>query len=1083
MVVSIRVEAVVGSVSVKFGNVRARMAIGAGVTIALTVALVGVVSTPAYAALPSLSGSIGMTGNRPSATRLPSPISGQVDASVDVATGNLEVTTRGFTLRGVNTGVPIGATFNSNAGNLGSVSNLTANGWTFGFAGTGGLAAATGGVAYTGGDGSTWLFVPVSGSTTAFTSPAGLNATLVATVSGGAVTGYTLTYLTSSAVVTFDGDGTPTSVADKNGNTATIANAGGVPVSVVAPAGPSAARTASVSYSSATHTTTISQTNGALTRNVKYVKDSNSNLTGFVDAEGHTTTFAYSGGRITSITSAAGAVTNFSYDSTGKVMQVDQLNTSSGSPGTSTTRLSYPSGTQTLMAGPDTSTGTAISVGPHTTYTIGTGFLVSNATDPMGRQRAATYNPANLAVATSTNGSGATAGTTTGTYGANSGQSLTSVAAPGGATSTAAYANTSPASQYLPSSTTGDSGNSSTFTYNGSGNPLSSQNTALAATATLTYNPDGTVATATAPGNGTNVTGYGYNTDHQLVTVTPPTGTSLGVKTSTYDGFGRVATTTDGKGVTVTYGYDKIDRLLSTSFSGTTHNVVNTYDNAGRIKTRVDGLGTTTYTYDQLGRLTARVNTVAGGTISYGYDKASNLISTTDSRGTTTNAFDASGTATQMTYVHNAGTQVLGFATDNRGRRTDQWLQTDPTHAYWAVHTHTNYDTSGRVSEVIGETGPSSTSHTTVMDILYCYNSSTPAPTCGSGAATDHSKLQWSKDALSGQVTAYSYDGGGRLTGAAQTGGTGANTYAYTYDANGNRLTATVTGAAPSSQTFTANAANQITSTGYSYDGTGNLTADTTGTNTYNGAEQMTAVTRAGGTYAYTYAGASQNEVLSETTPTHGNFALVYGRTDQQGQPVVEQVIINGTATGYVEHDPVTGQPLMLRTSSGIESLYVFDGTGNPTALITDYQATAYNYAYDPYGVPTLTAGGGGGGAQQNPYLFKGGIQDRTTGWVHFGARWYDPATGRFTQQDTLDAPLDPANANRYAYAGDDPLNNLDPAGSLTQSQQCGFAFLFIGTLEATITGAAVGSSFPVAGTIAGAVVGLGFGIAGVLAC
>ena len=65
----------------------------------------------------------------------------------------------------------------------------------------------------------------------------------------------------------------------------------------------------------------------------------------------------------------------------------------------------------------------------------------------------------------------------------------------------------------------------------------------------------------------------------------------------------------------------------------------------------------------------------------------------------------------------------------------------------------------------------------------------------------------------------------------------------------------------------------------------------------------------------------------------------------------------------------------------------------------------------------------------QNPYLFKGGIQDRTTGWVHYGARWYNPGTGRWTQQDTLDNPLDPANANRYAYAGDDPTNNNDPAG------------------------------------------------------
>ena len=181
--------------------------------------------------------------------------------------------------------------------------------------------------------------------------------------------------------------------------------------------------------------------------------------------------------------------------------------------------------------------------------------------------------------------------------------------------------------------------------------------------------------------------------------------------------------------------------------------------------------------------------------------------------------------------------------------------------------------------------------------------------------------------------------------------------------------------------------------------------------------------------------------------PTHGSHQLVYGRTDQQGQPVVEQVNFNGS-TGYVEHDPVTRQPLMLRTSNGIQTLYVSDGTGNPVALLTDYSTQSYAYKYDPYGTAVLTTGGGNVGTQQNPYLFKGGIQDRTTGWVHFGARWYDPTTGRWTQQDTLDAPLNPANANRYAYAGDDPINGSDPTGrylSQCQSQAINLAIGAIG--------------------------------------
>ena len=135
----------------------------------------------------------------------------------------------------------------------------------------------------------------------------------------------------------------------------------------------------------------------------------------------------------------------------------------------------------------------------------------------------------------------------------------------------------------------------------------------------------------------------------------------------------------------------------------------------------------------------------------------------------------------------------------------------------------------------------------------------------------------------------------------------------------------------------------------------------------------------------------------------------------------IEEQLKVGTDTSYVENDLVTGQPLMLRTSSGIQALYVYAGTGSPVALLTDFASQAYAYSYDPYGVAVLTQSSGGNGEVQNPFLFQGGIKDRATGWVHFGARWYNPSTGRWTQQDTLDAPLDPTNANRYAFAGNDP--------------------------------------------------------------
>ena len=58
---------------------------------------------------------------------------------------------------------------------------------------------------------------------------------------------------------------------------------------------------------------------------------------------------------------------------------------------------------------------------------------------------------------------------------------------------------------------------------------------------------------------------------------------------------------------------------------------------------------------------------------------------------------------------------------------------------------------------------------------------------------------------FTGQVTAFSYDAGGRLLTVTQSGGVTNNTYTYTYDADGNRKTAVVTGSNPATQTLTFN--------------------------------------------------------------------------------------------------------------------------------------------------------------------------------------------------------------------------------------------------------------------------------------
>ena len=460
--------------------------------------------------------------------------------------------------------------------------------------------------------------------------------------------------------------------------------------------------------------------------------DGYGNWISFTDPAGKVTKFGYDSGRISAITPPTGGATKLTYDTSGRVTQIERVNTSAGSPGNAITRITYPSSTQTLVAGPNTDPAVPVASGPRTTYTLNTGGRVTSAMDPMGRAQAKTYT-GDFDTLTATQGTGTTSGTTTNTYGANTGQSITVSASQGGAAGQAEYANTAANTKYLATSSTDDSGNKSLYTYNGAGNALTSSD-ALAATATLGYNTnlDGTVVSALAAGNGTNKTLYGYNNLHELTDLTPVTGSSLGARAFTYDAWARPLTATDGRGNTTTYSYDAVGRLIGTSFSDGTPAVAYTYNANGQVLTRVDGSGTTTYGYDQMGRLTSRVNTAGGGTISYAYDKASNLVSTTDTRGTTSYAFDTSGVMTTMTYLYNGTPQTLAVATDDRGRRTDTWLQASADRTTWAAHTHTDYDRTGRVTRVLAEQGTGDASNSNVVDLTYCYSAGSTAPTCPS---------------------------------------------------------------------------------------------------------------------------------------------------------------------------------------------------------------------------------------------------------------------------------------------------------------------------------------------------------------
>ncbi|MER7765013.1 RHS repeat-associated core domain-containing protein [Streptomyces sp. NPDC097619] len=929
-----------------------------------------------------------------------------------MGTGNLLVTTGDLTLPGINGDTGLGVAYNSAA--IGTEATgpdaAAGHGWKLTPYDVALTVHEEGSVTYYGRGGATWLFTH---SASGLTAPAGAKAKLVKNADGT----YTLTANDGSGKQDFDSAGKLTKITDRNGNATTLAYNGTLPSTIVSTRGTQTQKTAVYTAASG-HVTTLSQTGSdGRKRTVTYTVDSAGDLVSVKDTLGRTTSFGYTGHKLTSITNPGGGVTRFAHGSVG-VTSITQENKAPGSPGDSVTRLSYADPAKTVVASPDTDQTQPVTAVPHTTYelTDDKSGRVKKATDAEGRERSRTYT-ANFDTATATDGGGAGAGTTTNTFGANTGESLTKSESPTGASLSAAYGNTAAGSKYLPSESTDAQSNKSTYTYNGAGN-LTEATDANASTAKVDYNTDGTVKTSTDPGNTTSTT-YNYDTATHQATSVDPAGGSLKTKSYTYDTFGRLATSKDGRGVTRTFTYDDADRITKVDYSDTTADVGYTYDPFGRVATRSDASGTTTYGYDDLGKMTSRTATAGGGTIGYGYDKNGNQTSLTDARGTTAYTYDAADKLTQLTTNAPSTSTKIGFVYDDRGWRTDTYFGTNDSRTIFKARVHQDYDTAGRISRVWADQGPA-TSPTRQFDTTYCRATGTPA--CSTLKADSRSKLQWSKDNLSGKTTSYSYDSGSRLTKVATSGG--GKTYTYTYDARGNRKTSSD---GSTTQTLAYDAANQITTSGYGYDGQGNLTTTPALSGvTYDGAGRMATAKTANGTGTYTYAGTNANELVHQTTDKGESVDYVHGRTDQYGIPVIEHVKLTA-GTAYIEHDPTTGQPLALRTTNGYEAYYVIDGLGSPVQFINQSTVQSGVYEYDPYGAAQTVKSGTA--ATENPYRFVGGTYDRTTGYLKYGQRWYDPTTGRFTSQDPLTFLADPAQGNRYAYAGADPVNNIDPTG------------------------------------------------------
>jgi RHS repeat-associated protein len=442
-----------------------------------------------------------------------------------------------------------------------------------------------------------------------------------------------------------------------------------------------------------------------------------------------------------------------------------------------------------------------------------------------------------------------------------------------------------------------------------------------------------------------------------------------------------------------------------------------TYTDDGQVATRTVGTVTTTYTYTALDQVKTITTSSGGGTLTYGYDPAGNLTTLTDTRGTTTYTYDAANHLTAMSDAFGHLTQI---GLDANARRTDTWFATNTANTTWTAHTHDDFDTSGRLART--KTTRDSSDTTTadiVTDLTYSYTAPGPATCAGSPAAGTDTTTRWSlTDATNPTTpvtTRYCYDKSNRLTDANPLNG---HHYAYGYDANGNTTTSTTDGTTTS---YPANPANQVTATGYTYDGAGNLTAAPAQTFTYNGAGQTTSNNGSSADFA------SADQV--ERTHTYDGLDMIYGRAPTSGPTAGQAWLQSWTTTAgpaYLDRDP-DGVPISL-TFTGNTYYYVRDGLGSVTNLVSAQdQSVVATYTYTPYG--GLISGGDAGMGYTNRIRYAGGEYDRRTGYTHFGERFYDPTTTKFTQQDPITKLANPQNGNTYQYAAANPCNNTDPTG------------------------------------------------------
>jgi RHS repeat-associated protein len=472
---------------------------------------------------------------------------------------------------------------------------------------------------------------------------------------------------------------------------------------------------------------------------------------------------------------------------------------------------------------------------------------------------------------------------------------------------------------------------------------------------------------------------YGYDAKGNLASLTPPGQPAHLFQYTAVDQTDQYEPPLAAPGGHTVYSYNRDrDLTLVTRPDGAT--VGFAYDSAGRLFKVTTPEGETTYGYSAATGQLATVTAPDGGVLGYTYSGALLTQVQWNVAGTVGYAYD---TDFRVTELKVNGADPIAYGYDADSLLTSAGALTLSRDAQTGFLTGT---TLGQAADSLAYTGFGE------VDSYAATVNGSPVFAVAYASRDKLGRIVRKTETVQGTATTYDYgyDTAGRL---AEVKRDGVTTATYGYDANGNRTTVNgVTVATYDSQDrlLTYNG------TSYAYTANGELQGKTVGGQStgyrYDVFGNLRHVDLPGGTQL-DYLIDGQNRRIGKKI----NGSLVQGFLYQDGLRIIAELDGANQVVSRLVYADKGNVPAYL-IKGGNTYRIVSDHLGSPRLVVnTATGAVVQRLDYDEWGRVT-----GETNAGFQPFGYAGGLYDRDTGLVRFGARDYDPETGRWTAKDPI---------------------------------------------------------------------------------